>query len=186
MPEEKKPRKRHPEREHHRSAFTCWYDFDRHFKRTADALEVSEKTVYEWANDFNWRVKADELDAARERDSHKAAVRRQKALLEKQIKAGDLLRLRGMEYLSTTKISRTADAIKAITTGIELERQAEGLPSYLLDLTMKSDEDLYAEKQRLLRLARLEDGSGGAGDRGAEVEAAEDRSGEDGMGEDAS
>lgn len=147
----------------HRSAFEFWYDNDRHFARTAAHAAVTEKSVYEWANKFDWRTRADARDADLERISHKAAVGRQKALIDKERKAGEALRLRGIEFLSKREITRASDAIKAITAGIEMERRAEGMPAYLLDLTTQTEDELQIELARLLRIARSEGSSGDAG-----------------------
>jgi hypothetical protein len=163
------PKRRRREHFHHLAAFEAWHKNDRHFRKTVEELgrsanPATEKSLYQWANEFNWRARADARDLELEQAANREAVKRQQKLLEKQRKAGELLRMRGLEHFADHKITNPAVALKAVSKGIELERQAEGLPTWILELQQLSDDELAAEKQRLLRLALIEAQSGGPGD----------------------
>jgi hypothetical protein len=75
-----------------------------------------------------------------------------------------------VEFLATNKITRASDAIKAVQAGIELERQAEGLPDWVLQLQGMSEDELEAELALQLRIARPQ-GEGDPDGVGAEAEA---------------
>ncbi len=142
------------EKEHHKAAFETWYENDCHFLKTAELCGVAPKTVHQWSKTYDWRLRASVRDAELQRVSEKAAVKRQLKLIEKQREAGQALRVRGVEHLAANKIHRASDAIKAIQVGIELERQAEGLPDWVFALQSMSEDELQAELARQLRLAR--------------------------------
>jgi hypothetical protein len=146
------------EKEHQRAAFETWYsEFDCCFLKTADSLGVARKTVHAWANAFDWRGRAAARDLERQKQSERAAVKRQVKLIERQRDAGAALRVRGVQWLSENKITKGSDAIKAIQVGIEMERQAEGLPDWVFSLQSMSEDELQAELARQSRLARAQD-----------------------------
>jgi hypothetical protein len=183
MPEEVAPRKRRRvETEANRQWFEIWYSEERNYERTYPKAGVSRTTIFKAARDFDWSARADARDAELSRLREREAVQRQQALLKKQRQAGELLRLRGMECLQDKdwgKIRDPAKAIKAIQVGIELERQAEDMPEWIFEIRQKTDEELLNERDRLLRLARIEAGRDRDGDEEPEDRGAEEDEGEE-------
>jgi hypothetical protein len=161
------------EKQRHIESFEVWYRHERSFEKTHAELGVTKKSLFEWANKFDWRARADARDEEMLRLREKDAMKRQKALLDKQRQAAELLRMRGVECFMDAKSGRITDhakAIKAIQVGIELGRQAEDLPTWMLEIVSKTDEELAEERDRLLRLARIEAGRSQRGDEPEEDE----------------
>ncbi len=80
------------------------------------------------------------------------------------LQAGELLRLRGVEYLSKHELTNARDAIMALKIGIEIERQCDLLPPWVFAiLTASLDElaymqtDLEARRAAALKAGQISD-----------------------------
>jgi hypothetical protein len=135
----------------HFAAFNCWHQADRSWRAVAQEFGVSENTVYLWMQAFGWHARADTRDREAAKLAERAAVARRARILESQAKAGELLLRRGVEHLAKTPIENTNDAIRAIKEGVALQRQAEGLPQFLAELLVMSDDELRTERERVFR-----------------------------------
>lgn len=64
--------------------------------------------------------------------------------MENQRKSGTLLRTRAMQHFAEKdfKFKRSGEAIAAMRVGIEIERQADGLPSYVMEILNASEPEL--------------------------------------------
>ncbi len=91
-------------------------------------------TLYNWSDRYGWHDKADE------RDQKAAAVVEQKAIadkvrrLEEHLKTGTILRQRGVQWLLHNEVTCARDALAFVKTGIEIERQSDGLPDIYLKI----------------------------------------------------
>lgn len=145
----------HRETQRHREAFEAWYGEHRSAPKAAERLRICERVLREWAVRYGWQARADARDAEAARLADADAIRRRAEMLTRHRQAGELLVRRGMEYHAKRPIERAADATQAIQRGIEIERTAEGLPSWVAAVLNATDEQLAAMEQRL---------SAGAGD----------------------
>ena len=71
------------------------------------------------------------MKKAAQRIADTAAAQETAKFLKAQQQAGQLLRLKGIKHLSEHDIDDGRTAIAAIKTGVELERQAMGLPDWI-------------------------------------------------------
>jgi len=125
----------------HLEAFEAFYAAGRNFTKVSNQVTVSRKSLYHWADAFNWHERADGRDAETQRivdaESAKERAERQK----RRRRAAELLTARGVEFLSNFKIETARDAIQAIKIGLEMERREDALPDWvLLILGAPSDE----------------------------------------------
>lgn len=139
------------ETDRHLAAFEYWYANGRSSRKTAEHVAVSERHVQRWSTELDWHARADARDQEAFKQAEREAINRRAKVLREQRLAGELMRRRGVEHLTEHKIKETRDAIAAITKGVELERSAEHLPSFIFDLMGLSDAELEAERLRLLR-----------------------------------
>jgi hypothetical protein len=104
--------------------------------------------------ELDWHARADARDREAAKRMEREAIRRRVRVLDDQRKAGELMRRRGVEYLTQAKIESAADAVRAIKEGVALERSAEGmpgagLPEFIFEMLVMSDVELHAELDRL-------------------------------------
>lgn len=142
----------------HYQAFLVWYGLDRAFDETATKLRVSKNTLSAWIKVFSWHERADALDEkARVKLDAKALAqkaKRQSEMLETHYKLAGKLLLVGAEYLNRDGLDNGGQAITAIKTGIDIQRKAEGLPDWLIEIGEMTEDELIAERDRILsRLA---------------------------------
>lgn len=86
------------------------------------------RTLYGWSSRYHWqhRIRDLEREAAAAEDERR--VREVREMRERQLREGLLLQQRGTEWLSQLDGDRVtgSDAIRAITEGARLEREARG------------------------------------------------------------
>lgn len=129
----------HRETARHLAAFEAWYAADRNTLQTSAELGVPRTTLQDWMDWFGWRARADQRDREAAEIAEKLAIKRRAAMLERHRKAAELLTTRGMEFFEQKEIEKASDATAAIKAGVELERQAEGMPDWVLAV-MNADE----------------------------------------------
>ena len=90
---------------------------------------------------FNWHERADERDGKAQKIADAKAVQEQAVRLKRQRQAGELMQTRGVEYLSKNEIKHERTALVAIKAGIDVQRQADGLPDWIIAIiNLKADE----------------------------------------------
>ena len=120
-----------PETSQHREAFEVWYSHRRDFVAASQKLSLNKRTLYRFSDAYHWYERADTRDQAAQRIADTAAAHETAKFLKAQQQAGLLMRLKGIKHLSEHDIDDGRTAIAAIKTGIELERQAMGLPDWI-------------------------------------------------------
>jgi hypothetical protein len=116
------------------AAFEQWYASDRRSTVAIQATGVKSATFYSWMEKWRWHERADQRDAVAKAQADKLASARTAKVLADQLKAGELLRLRGTEFFRTNTIKQGHVALGAIKTGVDMERQAVGLPDYVTSI----------------------------------------------------
>lgn len=138
----------------HKAAFLVWYEHDRGFAEICGLLRTSDDTLRRWADNFGWQERADKLDAIATRKAERGAIDRKAKMIEDQRKVAQAMRNYGAAYLAEKK-SKTAesarDAIGLIKEGFALERQAEGLPDWVLTIVNADDASLQDEYAQLMQ-----------------------------------
>lgn len=76
-------------------------------------------------------------------------LERQAEVIEHQRVAGRTLREKGLEFLERVGLATGAEAIRAVSEGVKLERTAEGLPDWVLEVMGASDADLLRRYEEL-------------------------------------
>jgi hypothetical protein len=133
----------------HIEVFETWHGVARNWSKTAQKSAVSRRLLYDWADKFNWHERADRRDREAQRIADESATVERAQRIEAQRRAGTALRLRGMEYLSQNGITSARDAIAAIKTGIEIERQADVLPDWVFAILAADTAELESLVKRL-------------------------------------
>jgi hypothetical protein len=131
-------------------AFEFWYGGDRTIQPVADRFNVSYQAVKAWATAFTWRDRAAERDAEVQRRLDREAINRKAQMLREHRMAGELARRRAVENLRNHAINETRDALAALKLGIEIERQVEQLPQYLLQVLEMNDDQALALQRQLM------------------------------------
>lgn len=129
----------------HHSAFEAWYAADRDFTKAAENCTVTSRSLREWAVWFDWPTRADYRDREAAEKADRDAIKRRAEMLKRHRQAAELLTRRGIEHFAKNEIERANDAISAIKTGVEMERQAEGMPTWVVEL-LNADEDQLRRK----------------------------------------
>ena len=108
------------------------------------------QTIGIWAKNFAWHERADVLDAEVSRLVEIQAINEKVAMLQRQAKLGEMLQDKGKEYFDTHVIDNDRTALGAIKTGVEIERNARGIPDALLKIAEMRDEELGDVVSKLL------------------------------------
>jgi hypothetical protein len=138
----------------HHAAFWTWYELERNYDQTKTKLRVAPNTLAAWIKHFDWHERADKLDTKAQSIIEAKAVmtraRRQAQMSERHYRLGGNLLDVGGNYLKEAGVETGAQAISAVKAGIEIQRQAEGLPDWLIDIAEMSEDELISERDRLL------------------------------------
>ncbi len=157
----------HRETARHLQAFERWYDLNRDFAKVGEEFTVSEQTIRNWAAKYSWEQRADARDREAAARADRDAIRRRANMLIKCRHAGELLVGRGVERFAQKemKIASDRDAIAAIGKGVEIWREAEGLPTWVVEILTADASEL--EKRERLLLERRRRATVGDGEEGA-------------------
>ena len=132
-------------------AFSLWYKAGRpSLRRLVTVLPVAEEngkvptkfTLENWLNMYDWPSRADVMDAEVAREVERMAIKEKIDMLRRHAEAGQKLIARGMAFLDTFGIDKSADAIRAIVAGMDAERLSRGLQIALGELEDMSNEQL--------------------------------------------
>ncbi|MCA1667917.1 MAG: hypothetical protein LC793_11115 [Thermomicrobia bacterium] len=168
----------HRETAKHHAAFEAWYTADRDFGEISQNLSINDRTLRHWADWFGWRARADERDSIVEQQAAKAAIKRKAEMIERHRRGGELAHKRGMEYLSRNTIADERAALSALKIGSEMERTAEGLPAWVIDLLGMNDAELHAYIQSTAGALAAGDHAAIGATAGADTLTAEEREGD--------
>jgi hypothetical protein len=155
---------KHRETARHHAAFEEWYKRDRDTSKTSQELEIKRATLKDWEGKYRWNARADARDREAAARADREAIRRRAAMLIKCRQAGELLVGRGVERLGNKPLESDQAAIAAIGKGVEIWRQAEGLPAWVIEI-LTADVSQLEQRERLLlerrRRAGIPDGPEG-------------------------
>lgn len=109
--------------------------------------------INEWMTMYDWYARADVLNSEVSRRIEIQAVEDKVKMLQKQAESGEKLQQMGMDYLDTAGFDKSADALRAVIQGAELERASKGLPSALIKISEMEDSKLADVISALMKKA---------------------------------
>lgn len=133
----------------HIDAFEAWYENGRNFTRTSQNCTISRRSLFTWADDFDWHERADARDIEVKRLADAEAVKERADRQRRRRQAAELLTARGVEWMRTFKIENARDAIMAIKIGIEIERKEDGIPDWVMFILNADNETLDVMAKQL-------------------------------------
>jgi hypothetical protein len=155
------------ETDEERQLYEVWYKCGRSVARfKAKLAEMpgvkvpSDRSIYRRIEAFDWNGRAAEADRIFHAKQAEALATDANKFLKAQRQAGELLRLKGIKYLSGHDIEHSGRAIAAIKTGIDIERQALGLPEFIA--TVMKATNLDELNSIILNLESVDAGAGEA------------------------
>lgn len=162
---------KHRETSRHLEAFEKWYAASRDFGKIWKDLETPEQTLRNWGTWFDWHGRADRRDTEAKALADREAVKRKAQMLIRHRQSGEVMHLRGMEWYKNNKIESAADACRSIEKGIQIERQAEQMPDWVIEILNADEQQLRRTEAELdaRRRAALADGPDSPGDAAVAV-----------------
>lgn len=140
-------------------AFSVYRDLGvkRRLDDVATKLSKSTTIMGRWSSQYNWIARVTAYDDYIDREARKKldreAIRRKADMLRRHADTGKALQAFGLQHVRTNQMTgplRSADAIAAISKGVEIERKSEGLPEYLIEVMDASDDELTRQYNELL------------------------------------
>lgn len=105
----------------------------------------------EWRNKYSWDTRGDVLDTEVARQIEKKAIEEKVEMFNRHAKMGRELQDQGMAFFDAHPIEKDATALKAIISGVEMEKASRGLPDALMQVSKLQDEDLKGLVGKLLQ-----------------------------------
>lgn len=132
----------HRETPRQRQAFEAWYAADCSAPKIAETFRVNERCIREWAERYGWHARADARDAEAQVKVDRDAITRRVAMLKRHREAAEVAFRRSVQGLAEHKPDSFRDAMGGLKTSIDLERQVDGLPDYVLQILNAGPEEL--------------------------------------------
>lgn len=139
--------------------FYRWYESGMKISpKFANSLPADEqgkaptfKTIEKWRDAYGWVDRAEELDNAISKSIQDTIVGKRTAMYEEHATVANKLVQKGREFLESHSIDTMADALKAISLGVEIERVSVGQADLGRKIMSMSDEQLTSELQKYLK-----------------------------------
>ena len=136
----------------HQQAFALWYELGRPPYKKIEAImkervkegerSPNERTLRKWHTEESWEEHADALDGQAEAAGDKQIILQRANIIKKGAEVGAKLVDLGMDYLEKNGIENSADAIRAIGKGMELEEKLLGWAAVFQKLSQADDSEL--------------------------------------------
>lgn len=141
-------------------------------------LNKSRQLLSRWSVDYRWLERAAAYDAHVDAEARKLlereAIKRKADMLKRHALLGKVLQQKSATYLDKHGIDKSSDAIAAARVGVDMERKAEGLPEYLMEVVNADDSELARQYAELLaQIGNFRAGDETAGDADPGTDAAE-------------
>jgi hypothetical protein len=141
----------------HEQAFYLWFKLNKpDMKVVAKALGQmmgkvpSIHTLTFWKRVDNWDEHADTLEGVADNAMDKIVVQQRAELIKRQADVGQELIDMGMGYLKEHGIDNSADAIRAIGKGAELQEKELGWAAIFAELANASQDDLDRKLRKFM------------------------------------
>jgi len=138
--------------------FILWYDGNRKISnKFASSLPEDEKgqrptfkTIEKWRDEYGWMQRADALDGELSRKLQDEVINKRIRMYEEHVEVSNSLIAKGKDYLENHTIDEMADALKAISLGVEIQRVSVGQIELGQKILRMSDEQLNREIYKLM------------------------------------
>ena len=146
-------------KEIHDQAFALWYKLGRPPYKDVIAIMQTElhmdrlpkpATLIYWNNQEGWDERADDMDGKIQLSTDKVIIKQRQDIIKKLADVGNELVEMGMAYLRKEGIENSADAIRAIGKGAELEDKLLGWAAYYAEISKGSEADLDRELAKFM------------------------------------
>lgn len=143
----------------HDSTFALWYKLGKPTNKQLIELMKTElhmervpkvQTIAYWKTTDEWDTRADELDGKIQLSTDKVIIKQRQDIIKKLADVGNELVEMGMTYLRKEGIENSADAIRAIGKGAELEDKLLGWAAYYAEISKGSEADLDRELAKFM------------------------------------
>jgi len=113
----------------HREAFETYYNMEKpSLLEVAKKFNVSVQAVFMWNKKFGWQHRFEERQVQEQTQVDLELAKRGAKARLKHAQVGVLLQAKGVEILQNEETRLNVDqAIKAVSEGVRIEREAEGL-----------------------------------------------------------
>jgi hypothetical protein len=146
--------------EMHDQAFALWYKLGKpEYKQIADIMKEeapegvrspSLRTIQEWRSIDDWEGHADALDGQVEQATDTEIIKQRQGIIQKMAGVGEELVDMGMTYLKENGLESSADAIRAIGKGAELQDKLLGWAAYFAELSTASNDELEKKLKKFM------------------------------------
>lgn len=149
----------------HEQVFALWYKLGRPtYKELVDVLKnelhqervPKVQTLAYWHLTEEWEERAEELDGKIQLSTDKVIIKQRQDIIKKLADVGNELVEMGMAFLRKEGIENSADAIRAIGKGAELEDKLLGWAAYYAEISKGSEADLDRELSKFMTADAIE------------------------------
>jgi hypothetical protein len=131
--------------------FQAWYNagrptfyrFESEARRILGGL-VTRNTLEVWSKKEGWLLRADDMDAEAAIQAEQDMIANRRRMTETHQQLGVFLQTKGAAYLLENGITTEHAAIRALESGVQIERRAIGMPEIHEILHRMSTEGLLA------------------------------------------
>jgi glucan-binding YG repeat protein len=122
------------ENDRHRRAFETWYHCDRNFIDTHRESGVPEPTLRDWAERYNWHIRADQRDERKQTLAERVEMETYKDRIARTLEAADLIREKGIQYYLNKDVLTGPEALNAIKLAAEIYGKIQAVPGWIMEL----------------------------------------------------
>jgi hypothetical protein len=136
----------------HQQAFALWYKLGRpEYQQVVNVMqeEAGEgvrtpglRTIILWHKQEDWEEHADALDGQADQAGDLIIIKQRQDIIQRMASVGQELVDLGVDYLRDKGIENSADAIRAIGKGAELQDKLLGWAAYFAELSTATNEEL--------------------------------------------
>lgn len=139
--------------------FQLWYDnnkkiggkFSNSIPDDENGRKPNYQTIENWRDSYGWIQRAETVDAELSRRLQDEAIDKRIKMYEEHVSVSNSLIEKGKEYLVNHPIDDMADALKAISLGVEIQRVSIGQIEMGRKILGMSNEQLTRELNNLLQ-----------------------------------
>jgi hypothetical protein len=117
--------------------------------KTEEGNSPSRMVAERWIHEHGWVERADALDAEVSRKLDDEVINKRMEMYKEHAKVGKMLVDKGREYLVSRGLKDSSDAIRAITSGVEIEQASVGKAEAWQKISTMTNEQLDKELSRL-------------------------------------
>lgn len=138
-------------------AFYIWHDNNKcgsHklvnlLPKTAEGNSPARMVIERWMHEKGWIERADALDAEVSRKLDEEVINKRMEMYKEHAQVGEMLIAKGKKYLEENGITQAPDAIRAITSGVDIRVNSVGKAEAWQKISTMTNEQLEKELLRL-------------------------------------